>query len=273
MAVYEQARVYLSRAEALSVHAAGAVRAAIAGWELAQVDEQKAVVERKAARSAVAFYTEALAQLGVAEYTGVAMISAADIESQNREIDQTELATVAAAYTGGDLQRAQHTLAGAERRVLTAIAAVAADHAKTIQAKVLLVAANDQVTTSQRALVMAKQWATQPGEAPTRPLVALAMYEGKLGAGYSVPRRGGTGARYAATLKTVPTTALASSTKAGTGPRKLDKGRVDRQAKRRHRHRWRRRHAELSGVRKHPRYDRPGPAHTWRAVAVGHSNG
>jgi hypothetical protein len=176
---YGEARSYLSRANVGEEAADRLVSETLAVWDWAKADERQAVAARVAAQVVVNAYKEALTQLAMAEYTGQAMVSKSNIVSLEVQVYKGELAMFAATDTTAELLRAEAHLAACKRQVIAARALVAMDWGLVHQANGIWEAAVIQVSTSTKALAMARTWVLQPGAAPGRPAVDVMAFEGK----------------------------------------------------------------------------------------------
>ncbi|HET9061382.1 MAG TPA: glucosaminidase domain-containing protein, partial [Acidimicrobiales bacterium] len=116
-----------------------------------------------------------------AEYTGQSLNEGTDLAAIDNQIDASLLGDVAAARTQAGLELAQRALAVATVRTQLARAAVARAAVVRDHARHRLVGARDQVAISRHDVVLATQWATIPGRAPSSPIAALAKIEGPLG--------------------------------------------------------------------------------------------
>ncbi len=105
LGAYSDARVYLKVARGEAESAAGAYGRSVQEWQAATAKEVRAVAVRAAANETVNLYDEALYELGIAEYTGIAVRDNLDLASQEREVDQAELGDVAATDTADRLAR------------------------------------------------------------------------------------------------------------------------------------------------------------------------
>jgi hypothetical protein len=179
VAAYQEARSYLSRANVGEEAADRLVSATTAVWTWAKADERQAVAAEAAAQLVVNAYKEALTQLAMAEYTGQAMVSKSNIVSLELQVYKGELAVFAATETTAELLRAEAYLAACKRHVIAARALVAMDWGLVQQANGVWEAAVIQVSTSTKALAIARQWVLQAGAAPARPAVDLMDFEGQ----------------------------------------------------------------------------------------------
>ena len=132
LGAYSDARVYLKVARGEAESAAGAYGRSVQEWQAATAKEVRAVAVRAAANETVNLYDEALYELGIAEYTGIAVRDNLDLASQEREVDQAELGDVAATDTATGLKIAKTELALSIRRLNHARVVVAV--AKTVVA-------------------------------------------------------------------------------------------------------------------------------------------
>ncbi len=180
LGAYSDARVYLKVARGEAESAAGAYGRSVQEWQAATAKEVRAVAVRAAANETVNLYDEALYELGIAEYTGIAVRDNLDLASQEREVDQAELGDVAATDTATGLKIAKTELALSIRRLNHARVVVAV--AKTVVAhkSAQLGTATAQLAASRKALALARQWVLVPGKAPARPVAALTALEGKV---------------------------------------------------------------------------------------------
>jgi Mannosyl-glycoprotein endo-beta-N-acetylglucosaminidase len=208
---YTAARDYVRRAEAGARAAAGSVQDAINVWDTSKLDVLKALAAVKRARATVRTYKQALAELGLAVYTGAAVTNVNYLGSEESQLEQTDLAAVAAVGTTDGIHRSERALAQSIVNVGKARATVRADWGKVRQAKAAQKGAIAQVTLSRKDVSVAKLWATLPGTAPLQPVQSLALLEGEF-----APRPSGShdkgpssSGRAASTV-----TALASSTEA-----------------------------------------------------------
>ncbi len=176
---YEEALSYLSRANVGKEAADRLVSETLAVWNWAKTDERHAVAARVAAQAVVNAYKEALTQLAMAEYTGQSMVSKSNIVSLEVQVYKGELATFAATDTTAELLRAEAYLAACKRQVIAARALVAMDWGLVQQANGIWEAAVIQVSTSTKALAIARNWVLQPGAAPGRPAADVMAFEGK----------------------------------------------------------------------------------------------
>ncbi len=97
---------------------------------------------------AVNLYDQALCELGIVEYTGIAVRDNLDLPSQENEVEQTELGNIAANDTGAGLQTAQTELARSIKRLYDDRQAAAAAKAVAAHRRALLVAAKAQLAMS-----------------------------------------------------------------------------------------------------------------------------
>ena len=180
LGAYSDARVFLNVAHSDADAAGAAFRRSVAQWKAAQERQARAVAAKAAATATVDLYDQALCELGVAEYTGLSVRDNLDLPSQEREVEQAELGDIAATDTATGLLNAKGELARSVSRLHAARSAVAAAKGVTVHKKALLGAAMAQLARSRRALALARQWALVPGKAPARPVVDLALIEGKV---------------------------------------------------------------------------------------------
>jgi hypothetical protein len=229
---YEEARSYLSRANVGEEAADRLVSETLAVWDWAKADEREAVAARVAAQGVVNAYKEALTQLAMAEYTGQAMVSKSNIVSLEVQVYKGELAAFAATETTAELLRAEAHLAACKRQVIAARALVGMDWGLVQQANGVWEAAVIQVSTSTKALAMARTWVLQPGAAPGQPAVDVMSFEGKWAppqasqpqrAPMIVPRAAVPTSTTSAPMVTTTTSAGASSTE-GSEPTALPAG-------------------------------------------------
>ncbi len=174
---YGQAQLYVRSALRLKAQAASSVARALGALSVARADEARAVAVELATRSRVQLYRTALYELGIAEYTGQAAIGGTDLASQERQIELAQLSEVAAAAEGAGLASAQHELGLAVRQVALDAVRVLLARRATARAEAALAAARARLARSNTALVVARTWATDPGEAPSQPARALLVLE------------------------------------------------------------------------------------------------
>jgi Mannosyl-glycoprotein endo-beta-N-acetylglucosaminidase len=217
---YEEARSYLSRANVGQEAADRLVSETLAVWNWAKADERQAVAARVAAQVVVNAYKEALTQLAMAEYTGQAMVSKSNIVSLEVQVYKGELAAFAATDTTAELLRAEAHLAACKRQVIAARALVALDWGLVQQANGIWEAAVIQVSTSTKALAIARTWVLQPGAAPGQPAVDVMAFEGKWAPPQvSQPQNAATLAPSATVPTSTATAAMATTTtSAGASP-------------------------------------------------------
>ena len=210
---YSDARSYVQRAEADFRVAARSLEEAMAVWRLSKIAVLKALAAERAAVVTVGIYKEALTQLGLAVYTGAATAYVNDITDKENQLAQTDMAGVAATATTAGLKRSEVALALSIVKVRQARATVVRDWASALRARGVEKSAIGQVSLSRKDMLLARDWAVVPGEAPAQPVQALALLEGKFAPPQSsavrlAARRSGTGSS--------PVTALASVAKAET---------------------------------------------------------
>ena len=147
---------------------------------------RKAIRAENQARATVGIYKQALAELGLAVYTGEATTDINYLGSKEQQLAQNDLAGVAADQTTIGLQRSRVGLAQSIVKVRKSRATVAVDWGKALEARQAQKAAVAQVALSDKDVTVAKLWATVPGAAPEQPVQALGLLEGKL-----APRQSG----------------------------------------------------------------------------------
>ena len=180
LGAYTQAQAYLKVAEAGTRAAGAAFDRSQARWRVAKTQVAMAVAAEAAARAKVELYQQALYELGIAEYTGATVQSNLDLASQERQVEQSELGSIAATDTSTGLGAAQSALATSIHHVQVTRVALGVATRVITREKDLLHKAKAQEASSRRALALARQWVLVPGLAPARPLVALARLEGEL---------------------------------------------------------------------------------------------
>ena len=180
LGAYSDARVYLKVARDEAETAAGAYGRSVREWEAATAKEVRAVAVRTAAKATVNLYDEALCELGIAEYTGIAVRDNLDLASQEREVDEAELGDVAATDTATGLQMAKNELALSIRRRQPGPSGRGRGKDRRCSQKGQLGTATAQLAASRKTLNLARQWVLVPGKAPARPVMALTALEGKV---------------------------------------------------------------------------------------------
>ena len=180
LGAYSDARVFLKVAYTDVGDAGAAYRLSAAQWRAAQVREVRAAAAKAAATATVNLYDQALCELGIAEYTGLSVRDNLDLPSQEREVQQAELGSIAATDTAAGLSNAKGELGRSIVRLHLARTGVAVAKGVTVHKKALLGTAMAQLATSRWALSLARQWVLVPGKAPARPVTALALFEGKV---------------------------------------------------------------------------------------------
>jgi len=211
LGAYSDARVYLTVARGEAKTADRAYGRSVREWEAAKAKEVRAVAVREAAKATVNLYDEALCELGIAEYTGIAVRDNLDLASQEREVDQAELGDVAATDTATGLQIAKNELALSIRRVNQARVVVAVAKTAVAHKTAQLGTAMAQLAASRKALSLARQWVLVPGKAPARPVAALTALEGRVALQVKAERLA------ALALATRPVLTATGSTIEGTG--------------------------------------------------------
>jgi len=174
---YAKAQLFELWAAKREAAAAASVAALAVALAAARANEARALAAVAAARSSVRFYETALDQLGIAEYTGQAATEGTDLASQERQIEFVQLSEVAARTGGAGLTSAQHHLAAATERLGAAKARVRVVGRAKAKAEATLAAARAQLNRSDRALLEARVWATDPSAAPAEPARALLVLE------------------------------------------------------------------------------------------------
>jgi hypothetical protein len=180
LGAYVDAQAYLTVAtgDAAAAHrvygrSLGELRAAKAGVVRARTAKVAAI-------ATVNLYDQALCELGIVEYTGIAVRDNLDLSSQETEVEQVELGNIAASDTGAGLQNAKNELVRSIKQLHRLRLAAAAAQAVAVHKKALLTEAKAQLAASRKALNDVRRWVLIPGNAPARPSVALASLEGKL---------------------------------------------------------------------------------------------
>ena len=110
LGAYSDARVFLKVAYTDVGDAGAAYRLSAAQWRAAQVREVRAAAAKAAATATVNLYDQALCELGIAEYTGLSVRDNLDLPSQEREVEQAELGSIAATDTAAGLSNAKGEL-------------------------------------------------------------------------------------------------------------------------------------------------------------------
>ncbi len=180
LGAYVDAETYLKVAKGDAAAADGAYTRSVRELRAAQATVVRARVAKAAATATVNLYDQALCELGIVEYTGIAVRDNLDLSGQETEVEQVELGNVAASDTGAGLQNAKSELARSIKRLHGARLAAAAAKAVVAHHKALLVAAKAQLAMSVKTLDLVRRWVLVPGKAPAHPSVALVSLEGKL---------------------------------------------------------------------------------------------
>jgi hypothetical protein len=181
LGAYADAQAYVKVAKGDVSSAHRAYGWSLGRWGVAKAEEDRAVVAEAAARATVNLYYQALCELGIAEYTGIAVRDNLDLASQEREVEQAELGSVAATDTAQGWQGALGELAVSVSRVGQARAVVAAAAMVVVHRKALLGRALAQLAGSRKALSLARMWVLVPGQAPAQPTAALVSLEARMG--------------------------------------------------------------------------------------------
>jgi hypothetical protein len=226
LGAYSDARVFLKVAYTDVGDAGAAYRLSAAQWRAAQVREVRAAAAKAAATATVNLYDQALCELGIAEYTGLSVRDNLDLPSQEREVEQAELGSIAATDTAAGLSNAKGELGRSIVRLHLARTGVAVAKGVTVHKKALLGTAMAQLATSRWALSLARQWVLVPGKAPARPVTALALFEGKVAlqaraermAALALVARPRTTIAIPTTTSTSTTTTSTTTTTTTTGP-------------------------------------------------------
>jgi hypothetical protein len=174
---YTEAEGFVGRAEQRSARASSALARAVTALAATRAAERRAVLTEDAARAQVHLYQSALYELGMAEYTGQAAMAGTDLASEERQVELSELSTVAAHDGGAGLGMSRRSLATAARHVQAEKAAVAAATLVTRRARSSLQLARAQLMRSQHALAVTRTWAVVPGAAPAQPSRVLLALE------------------------------------------------------------------------------------------------
>lgn len=181
LAAITEAHTLLARAKAARSKAVAATDLAVGGWNGARLAQEQAVAAQLRAEGRVNFYDVALAQLALAEYTGASSAPPGDMAGQESELDQAELADVAAGTTTAKLDGAEAHLAADERRVSTLGRVVEKAWAAVQARRAQLARAGAQLALSEKDVGVAHKWALQQGTAPLYPTETLLKLEGPLG--------------------------------------------------------------------------------------------
>ena len=180
LGAYVDAETYLKVAKADAAAAHRAYVRSVGELVAARAEVRRARVAKATATATVNLYDQALCELGIVEYTGIAVRDNLDLPSQETEVEQLELGNIAARDTGAGLQNAKSELARSIKRLHGARLAAAAAKVVVAHHEALLVAAKAQSAMSAKTLDRVRQWVLVPGKAPARPSVALVSLEGKL---------------------------------------------------------------------------------------------
>jgi hypothetical protein len=201
LAAITEAHTLLAKAKAARSRAVVAADVAVGRWDAARLAEELAVAAQLHAEGEVNFYQVALGQLGLAEYTGASSAPPGDLAGQESELDQAELAEVAASTTTEKLNAAEAELAADERRASALGGAVQTAWSKLRARRAELQRAGAQLVLSEKDVGVAHRWALEHGTAPLYPTETLLKLEGPLGR--AVLRMD---AKQAAARATTPTT-------------------------------------------------------------------
>jgi hypothetical protein len=177
---YSDAQAYLEVAKGDAAAADRAYGRSLRELGVAKGQEVRALAAKAVAKATVNLYDQALCELGVAEYTGIAETDNLDLASQEREVEQAELGDVAATDTAAGFEKAKTELARSIRLANVARAALAVAKTVAVHNRALLGTARAQLAASRSAVGLARQWVLVPGAAPARPALALAALEGKV---------------------------------------------------------------------------------------------
>jgi hypothetical protein len=180
LGAYGDAEAYLTVAHGDADAAHRVYVRSVREWRAAKAQVVRALAAKATAKATVNLYDEALCELGIVEYTGIAVRDNLDLPSQEREVEQAELGDVAATDTAAGLQNAKTELARSIRRLYRDRMAAAEATEVAAHHKALLGTAMAQLARSQRLLGLARQWVLVPGKAPARPGLALVSLEGKV---------------------------------------------------------------------------------------------
>jgi hypothetical protein len=180
LGAYVDAETYLNVAKGDAAVADRAYGRSVRELRAAKTEVTRAQVAKATATAIVSLYDQALCELGIVEYTGIAVRDNLDLPSQENEVEQIELGNVAARDTAAGWQNAKSELARSIKRLRGARVAAASAQVVVAHKRALLTAAKAQLAASQQTLTVVRRWVLVPGKAPARPGVALVSLEGKL---------------------------------------------------------------------------------------------
>lgn len=182
-----EANFLLGKAKAAQARAVLVVDRAVGSWDAARIAVEEALGRQLQAEATASFIYSALGQLGLAEYTGAASVTGSasltrgDLASQESQMYQAELTTVAANATSGNLEAAEVKVAK-DRQVVDARRWVAGRAwSVLLRDRASLERAGSQLALSMRDVALARRWALQQGTAPLYPVEAILKLEGPLG--------------------------------------------------------------------------------------------
>ena len=168
------------RREPRDAQAAKGFRSAVTVWHKAQAQQGRDVTLVGGINQKIDLFSEALSELGIAEYTGQAAQQGTNFQAKETEVDEVQFGEVAATDTAADLKEARAALAVARHHLHATRVLVASTYAGMVAARGRLDAAGEQVAWSLTGVQFALDWATIAGQAPAQPLKTLVSMEGSL---------------------------------------------------------------------------------------------
>lgn len=181
LAGIDEARTFLAEAEEDQLTAKKVLSRATARWDQARFVLGMARARQYHDERRVSYCQNALAQLALEEYTGGSSSTSSDIQAQEAEMDQTEMANAATGVTVSELIVARGVLAKENAVVAVDRRTVGARWYVVAEDRILFSAAQRQLALSRHDVQVARRWALQTGAAPLYPAEALLTLEGPLG--------------------------------------------------------------------------------------------
>ena len=151
---YSDAQAYLEVAKGDAAAADRAYGRSLRELGVAKGQEVRALAAKAVAKATVNLYDQALCELGVAEYTGIAETDNLDLASQEREVEQAELGDVAATDTAAGFEKAKTELARSIRLANVARAALAVAKTVAVHNRALLGTARAQYHLRQSCVFL-----------------------------------------------------------------------------------------------------------------------